>query len=89
MESEAPLEATSPTTEQMEFRILLRGVKLDPSLEKALCQEIRNAILQEISQLGHDGEIHITSFEAQPQVRPLLGESSRLMGMVVTNAVEG
>jgi hypothetical protein len=74
MEPEAPLEAASPATaEQVEFRILLRGLKLDPSTERALCQEIRSAILQEISHLGHDGEIHVTSFGAQPQARPLLG----------------
>lgn len=89
MQPEAPQEATSPAAaEQVEFRVVLRGVKLEPSMEKMLCQEIRNAILQEISQRRHGGELRVTSFGEKLQARPLLGETSRLVGMVVTSAAE-
>lgn len=85
MQPEASREAPSLAAEQTEFRIILRGVRLSPPLEKSLCQEVRNAILQELSQRGHGGDLHITSFGEQPQARPLLGDSSRLLGMVVTS----
>ncbi len=89
MQPEVPQQATSPAeVEQVEFRVVLRGVRLEPSMEKMLCQEIRNAILQEISQRKHGGELHVTSFGEKPEERPLLGGSSRLVGMVVTSAAE-
>jgi hypothetical protein len=88
MQPEAPQEEASPmAAEQVEFRVVLRGVRLEPSMEKTLCQEIRNTILQELSQRKHGGELRVTSFGEQTRARPLLGES-RLVGMVVTSASE-
>jgi hypothetical protein len=87
--AEAAQEAVSQAAaEQAEFRVVLRGVKLDPALEKALCQELRITIMQELSHIGHGGELHATSFTDYPYSRPLLNKSSRVLGMVVTSTPE-
>jgi hypothetical protein len=87
--AEAAQVAASQAADHAEFRVVLRGVKLDPALEKALCQELRITIMQELSLLGYGGELHATAFGEQPQARPLVSKSSRLLGMVVTSAAEG
>ncbi|MCY1079150.1 hypothetical protein [Archangium lansingense] len=79
-------EAASPAAAgQVEFRVVLRGVKLDPSTEKAFGQELRIAVLQQLSQLEHDEELHATAFGEQPEARPLVSKTSRLLGTIVTS----
>jgi hypothetical protein len=84
----APAAVPKAEADQVEFRVVLCGIKLDPALEKALCQEIRITIIQELSLIGDGGELHATSFGEQPQGRPLVSKSSRLLGMVVTSTAE-
>lgn len=97
MKPQAPQEAAPPAaktsreeappvaTGQVEFRVVLRGVNLEPSLEKVLCQELRIAVLQQLSQLEHDKELHATAFGEQPEARPMVSKSSRLLGTIVTS----
>jgi hypothetical protein len=79
-------EAALPAaTGQVEFRVVLSGVKLDPATENALCQELRIAVLRQLSQSEHDEELHATAFGEQPQARPLVSKASRLLGTIVTS----
>ncbi|HVG60555.1 MAG TPA: hypothetical protein VNA24_18495 [Hyalangium sp.] len=84
----AQVAAPQAAADHAEFRVVLRGVKLDPALEKALCQELRITIIQELSLLGYGGELHATAFGEQPRSRPLVSKSSRLLGMVITSTAE-
>jgi hypothetical protein len=87
---EAPLEAApSPAVmEQAEFRILLCGLNIDPEAEERIAQAIHGAVLRQLSTLGHQGKFMVTPMEHRAQARPLLGESSRLIGIIVEGSQE-
>jgi hypothetical protein len=82
---EVPPEAVpSPTVpEHAEFRIVLSGLDLSPEDEERIAREIRGAVEQQLAALGHEGRFVVAPAEGQAQTRPLLGESSRLIGIVV------
>lgn len=87
---EAPPEAAplSEVTEHAEFRIILRGLELSPADEERIARAIRSALEQQLVALGHENKFIVTPIESGAQARPLLGESSRLIGVAVTGSKE-
>ena len=81
--------AVPPTVNNgVEFRVLIRGLKLDETTRATIDAAIRSAVLHEIATIDSGGNHRIVSPSEDPQTRSVLEDISRTLGMIVEKTVE-
>ncbi len=84
MSSPANMVSVTKSDDGVEFRVLLRGLKLDDNTRTLLDATIHSAVLQEIAFLDLPVTPQVTSPAEDPQTRSIFeGLASTIRGLVL------
>lgn len=87
--SDQPNTMTTPTVDNgVEFRVLIRGLKLDQTTRALIDAAIRSAVLHEVATIDTGGNNRIVSPSEDPQTRSLLGNLSSVLGLILNKDVQ-
>jgi len=72
----------------VEFRVLIRGLKLDESTRTLIDAAIRSAVLHEVAAIDHGGSRRIASPSEDSETRSLLPGIGRLLGLILQKDIQ-
>jgi hypothetical protein len=74
------------TNNNREFRVVIRGLKLDQTTRALMDAAIRSAVMQEIAALGPTGGLDLSAIKApadDPTTRSFLNAPGKVLGMIL------